>query len=100
MISSDGLSDKASPRDILELVSINEPETACRKLVNLANDRGGDDNVTVIVAKIKMVKNPHHKMNRLIALVKRSSSRVLARLKFNLSLNSKEQRNAYFNFKI
>ena len=100
VISSDGLSDKASPKDILELVSINEPETACRKLVDLANDRGGDDNVTVIVAKIKMVKNPHHKMNRLIALVKRSSSRMLSRLKSNLSLNSKEQRNAYVNFKI
>jgi protein phosphatase len=100
VISSDGLSDKVSPKDILELVVTNEPDTACRNLVDLANDRGGDDNVTVIVVKIKMVKNPHRKFNRLIALVKRSSSRMLARLKFNLRLNSQEQRDAYFNFKI
>lgn len=100
VISSDGLSDKASPKDILELVAVNEPEAACRMLVNLANDRGGDDNVTVIVVKIKMVKNPHHKINRLITLVKRSSSRMIGKLKFNLSLNSQEQRDADLNVKI
>lgn len=100
VISSDGLSDKASPKDIQELVTMNEPAAACRKLVDLANDRGGDDNVSVIVVKIKLVKNSHRKINRLISLVKRRSSRMLSSLKFNLRLNSQEQRDAYFNFKI
>ena len=100
VISSDGLSDKASPEEILELADNDGPETACQKLVKLANDRGGDDNVTVIVIKIKMVKNSHHKIDRFMALVKRNPFRILSRLKFNLCLNFQEQQNANLNFKI
>ncbi len=90
VISSDGLSDKAAPEEILELAGNNEPETACQKLVKLANDRGGDDNVTAVVLKIKMVKNSHHKIDRFMALVKRNSFRILSRLKFNRCLNFQE----------
>ena len=53
VISSDGLTDKASPEEILELVINHRSETACRKLVDLANSRGGEDNITAIVLKIK-----------------------------------------------
>jgi len=53
VISSDGLSDKVTPDEILEIVNQERPEKACRKLVDLANERGGDDNVTVIVAKVR-----------------------------------------------
>ena len=52
-ISSDGLSDKVSPEEILDVVKRERPEKACQTLVDLANERGGDDNVTVIVLKIK-----------------------------------------------
>jgi len=70
VISSDGLSDKASPEEILELVNNNRLNSACRRLVRLANDRGGDDNVTTIVLKVKMVKNTRKKIKRFMALVK------------------------------
>ena len=53
VISSDGLSDKVSPDEILEIVNKERPEKTCRRLVDLANERGGDDNVTVIVAKVR-----------------------------------------------
>jgi len=86
VISSDGLNDKVSAEEILELAHNNRPSVACQKLVNLANDRGGDDNITVIVIKVKFVKNSHHKINRFLALVKRNSFRILTRIKFNLSL--------------
>jgi len=56
VISSDGLSDKVSPEEILDVVTESRPEKACRALVDLANERGGDDNVTVIVLKVKRVK--------------------------------------------
>ena len=56
VISSDGLSDKVSPDEILEVVSKERPDKACRTLVDLANERGGDDNITVIVLKVKSVK--------------------------------------------
>jgi len=82
VISSDGLNDKVSPEEILELAHNNGPDTACRKLVDLANDRGGEDNITVIVIKVKLVKNSQHKINRFLALVKRNSSRILTRIKF------------------
>lgn len=52
IISSDGLSDKVQPDEILEIVKQERPEKACQKLVDLANKRGGDDNITVIVAKV------------------------------------------------
>jgi len=57
VISSDGLSDKVAPDEILEVVSKERPEKSCRTLVDMANERGGDDNITVIVLKVKSVKN-------------------------------------------
>ena len=53
VISSDGLSDLVSPDEILGTVKNERPQRACRKLVELANERGGHDNITVIVLKIK-----------------------------------------------
>ena len=75
VISSDGLSDKASPDEILELVNQNELDTACQKLVKLANDRGGEDNVTTIVLKVKMIKNTRLNLTRMKAITSRYFSR-------------------------
>ena len=87
VISSDGLNDKVSPQEILELVHNNGPDEACQRLVELANDRGGDDNITVIVLNVKMVKNSQDKINRFFALVKRNSSKILTRIKTSLIKN-------------
>jgi protein phosphatase len=53
VLSSDGLSDKVAPEEILEIVGRELPDRACKTLVDLANERGGDDNITVIVLKVK-----------------------------------------------
>ncbi len=53
VISSDGLSDKVSPEEILEVVNKEKPDKACLTLVDMANERGGEDNITVIVMNIK-----------------------------------------------
>ena len=50
IMCSDGLSNLVSQETIYEMASKNI-EQATRDLVNLANDRGGYDNVTVIVIK-------------------------------------------------
>ena len=71
VISSDGLSDKASPEEIQQLVDGNGPDAACRRMVDLANHRGGDDNITAIVLKVKTVKNTPLKFKRLVAMAKR-----------------------------
>jgi len=52
VICSDGLSDKVSPEEIRDLVTVKTPEEACNVLVETANKRGGDDNITVIIIKI------------------------------------------------
>lgn len=52
VISSDGLSDKVSPEEIPEVVINKQPHESCRSLVDMANERGGEDNITVIVLKI------------------------------------------------
>jgi len=57
VISSDGLTDKASPEEIRELVYNQGSERACQGLVDLANSRGGDDNITAIVIKVKSSGN-------------------------------------------
>jgi protein phosphatase len=75
VISSDGLSDKASPNEILKLVNQNGLDTACQQLVNLANTRGGDDNVTTIVLKVKVMKNTRLNLSRMKAITSRYISK-------------------------
>jgi protein phosphatase len=57
VISSDGLTDKAIPEEILELVNNLRSDKACQGLVDLANARGGEDNITAIVLRIKSAGN-------------------------------------------
>ncbi|HEV8265072.1 MAG TPA: Stp1/IreP family PP2C-type Ser/Thr phosphatase [Gemmatimonadales bacterium] len=52
VLCSDGLSGQIKKEEIAEIVS-NAPElgAACDKLVALANQRGGPDNITVVIAR-------------------------------------------------
>lgn len=52
VICSDGLSGKISRQEICQLVIQNDSETACKKLTEIANQRGGEDNITVIVVRV------------------------------------------------
>ncbi len=52
VICSDGLSGKATRTEINDIVRRESPAAACEILVDLANRRGGEDNITVIVAKL------------------------------------------------
>jgi protein phosphatase len=67
-ISSDGLTDKVSPEEILDVVKNEQPAMACQTLVDLANERGGDDNITVIVIKVRTDK---HKTSGIMGLFMR-----------------------------
>ena len=51
LLCTDGLA-KVSDKEIKRIVSSNTPLKACRKLIDLANRRGGEDNVTVQVISI------------------------------------------------
>ena len=52
LLCSDGLS-QINNNEIKEIVLLNSPKDACTKLVGLANERGGKDNVTVQIIKVK-----------------------------------------------
>jgi protein phosphatase len=76
VISSDGLSDLVTPEEVLEMVSGVSAQKSCRSLVDLANSRGGTDNITVIVVKVKKAGSGESKMKGLISRVTESLSAI------------------------
>jgi protein phosphatase len=54
ILCSDGLSGMIEDQDIRRIVMENEDlDEACRKLVALANEHGGEDNVTALVVRVE-----------------------------------------------
>ncbi len=53
VLCSDGLANLVEDHEIREIVISHTPHEASKKLVDLANERGGDDNITVIVAAMQ-----------------------------------------------
>jgi hypothetical protein len=52
VLCSDGLSNKVSPEELSEIVQATPDLTeACRLLIERANQRGGEDNITVVIAR-------------------------------------------------
>jgi protein phosphatase len=52
LLCSDGLSGQVTDEEMGVLLSVFSPQEAVRVLVDLANLRGGPDNITVIVARV------------------------------------------------
>lgn len=52
LLCTDGLTNMLDETQIADILTNNEdPQLACAELVNKANDRGGEDNISVIVVK-------------------------------------------------
>ena len=52
LLCSDGLTNMVHDDELREVVTKHNVETGARELVDLANERGGDDNITLILLKI------------------------------------------------
>jgi hypothetical protein len=52
MLCSDGVSNQMSDEELRQILTRSEPREACETMIALANERGGEDNETVIVADI------------------------------------------------
>jgi len=53
LLCSDGLSGMITDEKMLQIVSQSKsPQTACKGLIDAANEAGGDDNITVIIIEI------------------------------------------------
>jgi len=76
VICSDGLTDKAADEEILELVYNRRSEKACKSLVDLANARGGDDNITAIVLKVRSMGNETGGFTAWIKRIMKSFSKI------------------------
>ena len=50
LLCSDGLTRHVGAAEILEVVTHHAPSEATRRLVDMANERGGQDNISVIIA--------------------------------------------------
>ncbi len=54
LLCSDGLSGRVRADEMLDLVTGSDSlKTACERLIQLANDRGGEDNITVVLARFE-----------------------------------------------
>ena len=58
LLCSDGLSNAMNDDELRSILTGDDPAVACQKLVDLANERGGADNLTAIVAHVKGVGLP------------------------------------------
>jgi serine/threonine protein phosphatase PrpC len=52
VVCSDGLSGPVSDHEIGAIASVLPPAEACRLLIDLANLRGGPDNITVVIVRV------------------------------------------------
>ena len=53
LLCSDGLSGKMSAEEMKDIILAAENiEAACQSLIDLANDRGGEDNITTVLIKV------------------------------------------------
>lgn len=64
LLCSDGLTGVVAPEDIGAVVSVLPMDEAARLLVNLANLRGGPDNVTVLIVQVGATEDSNSKRGR------------------------------------
>ena len=55
LLCSDGLTNMVPNDEILEIVDNYEPREACEKLIEVANNNGGDDNITAVISQVLSV---------------------------------------------
>jgi protein phosphatase len=53
LLCTDGLSEKVSPAEMARVVQSAGPRQAAEALIQLANERGGEDNITVMIGKVE-----------------------------------------------
>ncbi|MDF2566660.1 MAG: protein serine/threonine phosphatase [Oscillospiraceae bacterium] len=49
LLCSDGLTNMCSNDELSEVLNTNKPGAACEKLIKIANEHGGVDNITIVI---------------------------------------------------
>lgn len=55
ILCSDGLTNLVEDGEILHMASMHLPDGACKRLVDLARERGAPDNITVIIGRVSKI---------------------------------------------
>jgi protein phosphatase len=58
LLCSDGLSNMVEDEEIHDIVINNGLQDAARRLIDIANERGGDDNITLIIIEVLALDPP------------------------------------------
>lgn len=58
ILCTDGLTAYLSDEELQKIASENDVQNACKTMIDLANERGGKDNITVQIIKVVKGKNP------------------------------------------
>jgi len=53
VLCSDGLSNMVEEEEIHDIVANNDLDGATQRLIDIANERGGDDNITLIIIEVE-----------------------------------------------
>ena len=78
LLCSDGITRHVADEEILRIATSAEPKTACEQLVELANQRGGSDNITVGILEMIAVRPEPRAMTPVASLTDLSTSRLAA----------------------
>lgn len=62
LMCSDGLHNHVEPQEMASAIAAGDATAAARAMVDLANARGGDDNITCMVVKVAAVAPPRFKV--------------------------------------
>lgn len=54
LLCTDGLWNQLADDEMAHIIKKSSPQDACREMIRIANERGGPDNITAIVAKINI----------------------------------------------
>jgi protein phosphatase len=75
VLCSDGLSGMITDSEILAVLKEcgKNLEDACRHLVTLANEHGGEDNITAVVIRVEEEADRHIELSKTLPLVTRSA---------------------------
>ena len=57
LLCSDGLHGLVKSEEMFEICDEENPDDAFQSLIDMANDRGGHDNITVVIAKMDKGEN-------------------------------------------
>lgn len=64
VLCTDGLWGVLDDEEIRAVVTARSPDVACERLVSMANDRGGEDNITVQIVRVRRLVPPSSEANR------------------------------------